>query len=266
MYNQTNEFIHLGGNVNHNADLSIEVDRRIGNGWCSFRKYTLKLYDRPSTPLELNIRMLTAEVLRHAESARVRLRHAAPSSPERPDLLNRLAKKWSHRPDNFLSGHPYEDAKWEDLRWFCAGGGSCLRDLWRAWRIRDCRRASCSENWWRARTAWEGRKKSGWGVSWTISELSVSTLTSGRLKPTGRGGIAQDGGIRRRTFHGEMDRCRESQDWITICSSMPKRDGKGQREDSPKQACSYLFARHSCCLATSCANLYASGVFCLQTS
>ena len=22
-----------------------------------------------------------------------------------------------------------------------AGGGSCLRDLWRAWRIRDCRRA-----------------------------------------------------------------------------------------------------------------------------
>ena len=29
VYNQTNEFVYLGGNVNHNADLSIEVDRRI---------------------------------------------------------------------------------------------------------------------------------------------------------------------------------------------------------------------------------------------
>ena len=29
VYNQTNEFVHLGGNVNHNADLSIEVNRRI---------------------------------------------------------------------------------------------------------------------------------------------------------------------------------------------------------------------------------------------
>ena len=31
MYNQTNEFVHLGGNVNHNTDPSIEVDRRIRN-------------------------------------------------------------------------------------------------------------------------------------------------------------------------------------------------------------------------------------------
>ena len=43
VYNQTNEFVYLGGNVNHNADLSVEVDRRIRNAWCSFRKYTLKL-------------------------------------------------------------------------------------------------------------------------------------------------------------------------------------------------------------------------------
>ena len=45
VYNQTNEFVYLGGNVNHNIDLSIEVDRRIRNAWCSFRKYTLELYD-----------------------------------------------------------------------------------------------------------------------------------------------------------------------------------------------------------------------------
>ena len=63
VYNQTNEFVYLGRNVYHNADLSIEVDRRIRNAWCCFRKYTLELYDRPSAPLELKIRMLRAEVL-----------------------------------------------------------------------------------------------------------------------------------------------------------------------------------------------------------
>ena len=63
VYNQTNEFVYLGGNVNHNADLSIEVDRRTRDSWYSFRKYTLELYDRPSPPLELKIWMLTAEVL-----------------------------------------------------------------------------------------------------------------------------------------------------------------------------------------------------------
>ena len=33
VYNHTNEFIYLGGNVNHNADVSIEVDRSIRNAW-----------------------------------------------------------------------------------------------------------------------------------------------------------------------------------------------------------------------------------------
>ena len=63
VYKQTHDFVYLGGNVNHDADLSIEVDRRIRNAWCSLRKYSLELYDRPSAPLELKIRMLKAEVL-----------------------------------------------------------------------------------------------------------------------------------------------------------------------------------------------------------
>ena len=63
VYNQTNEFVYLRGNANYNVDLSIEVDRRKRNAWCSFRKYALELYDRLSAPLELTIRMLTAEVL-----------------------------------------------------------------------------------------------------------------------------------------------------------------------------------------------------------
>ena len=63
-YNQTDEFVCLGGNVNRNADASIEVNRRIRNAWCSFRKYTLEMYDRPSAPLELRTLMLRAEVRR----------------------------------------------------------------------------------------------------------------------------------------------------------------------------------------------------------
>ena len=52
------------------------------------------------------------------------------------------------------------------------------------------------------------------------------------------------------TFHGEMDRCRESQGWTTACNRMSERDGKDQGEDSPKQAGSCWFAR-PCRLATS---------------
>ena len=63
VYKQAYDFVCVRGNVNHDADLSIEVDRRIRNAWCSFRKYSLELYDRASAPLELNIRMLKAEVL-----------------------------------------------------------------------------------------------------------------------------------------------------------------------------------------------------------
>ena len=59
----TNEFVYLGGNVSYNADLSIEVNRCIRNAWCSFRKYTLELYDRPSAPLKPKVRILRAEIL-----------------------------------------------------------------------------------------------------------------------------------------------------------------------------------------------------------
>ena len=50
VYKQTHDFVYLGGNVNHHADLSIEIDRHIRNAWCSFRKYSLELCDRPSAP------------------------------------------------------------------------------------------------------------------------------------------------------------------------------------------------------------------------
>ena len=118
VYNQTNEFVYLGGNVNQNADLSIEVDRRVRNARCSFRKYTLEPYDRPSAPLELKIRMLRAEVLETMlygcvtwSPRAVPLRHAAPSPPQVLDSLHRLAKAQLRRPPDFLSGHASRDGK-----------------------------------------------------------------------------------------------------------------------------------------------------------
>ena len=48
--------------------------------------------------------------------------------------------------------------------------------------------------------------------------------------------MAQDGRTRGGTFHGKMDRCRESQGWTTACSSLPEHVGKDQGEDSPKQS------------------------------
>ena len=42
-----------------------------------------------------------------------------------------------------------------------------------------------------------------------------------------------------------MDRGRESQGSTTACSNMSERDGKDQGEGSPKQSCSYWFARSS---------------------
>ena len=58
-YNQTKDFLYLGvGGINRNADLSLEVDRRICKARCSFWKYPVELYDRQSASVELKIRML----------------------------------------------------------------------------------------------------------------------------------------------------------------------------------------------------------------
>ena len=118
VYNQTNEFVYLGGNINHNADLSIEVDRRRRNACCSFRKYTLELCDLPSAPLELKIRMLKNRGTRdkvvrlcRVEPSGLPLRHTAPSPPQVLDSLHWLAKAQSRRPPDFLSGHAYQDGK-----------------------------------------------------------------------------------------------------------------------------------------------------------
>ena len=118
VYNQTNEFVYLGGNVNHNADPSIEVDRRVRNAWYSFRRYTLE-HVRPTerSPRAQNpdakSRGTRANAVRlcHMEPARVPLRHAAPSPPQVLDSLHRLVKAQPRRPPDFLSRHASQDGK-----------------------------------------------------------------------------------------------------------------------------------------------------------
>ena len=148
VYNQTNEFVYLRRNVNHDADLSIEVDRRVRNAWCSFRKYTLELYDRPSAPLEIKIRMLRVEVLE------TMLYGCVTWSPRACpyDTLRRVHHRFLTRCIGWRkhnrADHPisYLDTRLSRRevrasRRLYAGGGSYLRDLWRAWRIQDCRSA-----------------------------------------------------------------------------------------------------------------------------
>ena len=147
VYNQTNEFVYVEGNVNHNAGLSIQVDRRVRNAWCSFRKYTLELYDRPSAPLELKIRMLRDEVLE------TMLYGCVTRSPRacHYDTLRRAHHRFLTRCIGWRkhnrADHPiyYLDMLLktgsEASRRLYAGGGSCSRSLWRAWEIRDCRSA-----------------------------------------------------------------------------------------------------------------------------
>ena len=75
----------------------------------------------------------------------------------------------------------------------------------------------------------------------------------------GREGMAQNGGTRGGTFHGENNRCRGSQGWTTACSRMPERDGKDQGEDSPTQTGSCWFARPSLLTSHKWRELVSSG-------
>ena len=78
---------------------------------------------------------------------------------------------------------------------------------------------------------------------------------------SGRQGMAQDGGTRGGTFHGELDCCREDWDWTTAYSGMPERAKKDQVQDkSRNQVCLGWFARRSL-LASSGVNLYPPGVW-----
>ena len=62
VYKQTHEFVYLGG-MSTTTSTCPSRSTGIRNAWCSFRKYSLELDDRPRAPLELKIWILKAEVL-----------------------------------------------------------------------------------------------------------------------------------------------------------------------------------------------------------
>ena len=147
VYNQTNKFVYLGGNVNQNADTSIEVDRRVRNAWCNFQKYTLELYDRPSAPLELKVQMRRAEVLETMLYGCVTVARARATTTRcaEPTTGSRLAASDGESTIAPTTRFPiwtrFSRREVRVSRRIYAGRESCLRDLWRAWRTRDCRGA-----------------------------------------------------------------------------------------------------------------------------
>ncbi len=62
-YKQTDKFVYLGGAISADANMSIEINRRISAAWANLRKYSPQLYDRPNAELSLKAGMLRAEVV-----------------------------------------------------------------------------------------------------------------------------------------------------------------------------------------------------------
>ena len=50
-YKQTIEFVHLGGAITADRDLSIEITRRLQRAWACFQRYKMEIYDRPGVRL-----------------------------------------------------------------------------------------------------------------------------------------------------------------------------------------------------------------------
>ena len=119
VYNQTHEFVYLGGNVNHNECRSVHRGRPAHTQ----RMVQLpEVHPRTVRPTEHSPQAQTPDAksrgtrdnavrLRHVEPACVPLRHAAPSPPQVLDSLHRLAKAQARRLPDFLSGNAYQDGK-----------------------------------------------------------------------------------------------------------------------------------------------------------
>ena len=171
------------------------------------------------------------------------LRHAAPSPPQVLDSLHRLAKAKSRRPPDILYGHAHQDGELEHRGDFTQEAdlvcGICgAHGGYETPEVRDVRRIGggrglCEGPGKRVDEVLPGRLQSFWHQRRPVDACSP-----------GQGGMAQNRGTRGGTFHGEINRCsRGSQGWTMACKRMPKRDGKDQGEDSPKQAGSCWFAR-----------------------
>ena len=250
VYNQTNELVYLGGNVNHDADLPIEVDRCIRNAWCSFRKYTLEVYDRPSAPLELKIWTLRAEVLE------TMLYGFVTWSPRacHYDTLCRARHRFLTRCIGWRT-HNRADHPIYNLDTLIKTGSESIEATLRrrqilfagfVVRMEDTRLPKCvlfGELVGGAGCA-ESQRKRVDGIF-----LGRPQIFRHQRRPVDD--CSPDEGEWHRTAEQRAEHFmakwiaadKVSQGWTTACSRMPDCDGKDQGEDSPKQAGSCWFAR-----------------------
>ena len=59
----TVKFVYLGATVCENADLTVEINRRVLLANLCLRRYGLSLHDQSTAPLRLKVRKLKAEVM-----------------------------------------------------------------------------------------------------------------------------------------------------------------------------------------------------------
>ena len=222
VYNQTNEFVYLGGNVNYNAGLFIEVDGRIRKTWSSFRKYTLELYGRPSAPLELKIYMLRAEVLEtmlygcvtwsplacHYDTLR-RAHHRFLTCCIGWRKDNRADHPISYLDTLIKTGSESIEATLRSEEAVLVCGNCGAHGGYETAEVRDVRRKGggrglCRGPGKRVDRVFPGRPQSFWHQRRPVDDCSPE-----------RRRMAQNGRTRGRTFLGDMDRCRESQGWTT---------------------------------------------------
>ena len=235
----------------------------------SFRKYTLELPEvhprtvRPTerSPQTQNTDALSrgtrdnAGRLRHVKPARVPLRHAAPSPPQLPDLLYRLAKEQSRRSPDFLSGHAIKTgsesvevtlrrrwilfarfvARMEDRRLpkcvmfgELVGGTGFVGDQEKEWMgcfLGDLKVFGINAYQWTTTAQDEGEWRKG------AESFMAKRIAAGKAGGLRHAVVCPNvtGKTKERIAHGELDRCRESQGCTTArgidsINSMPERN------------------------------------------
>ena len=122
--------MYLEATVCENADLTGDINRRVLLANLRFRLYGLPLYDQPTAPLRLKIRMLKVEVMEtgvcHVEPHRGPSRYTTQNSPPIASPLHWMeAKTWRRIPravlrrrtrQDWLREHRDDGAKAEDTR------------------------------------------------------------------------------------------------------------------------------------------------------
>ena len=248
MYNQTNEVVSLWGDVNLNIDLSVKVHRCIRNIWCSCRKYALELYDRPSAPPEIKIRMLRSEVLDAMLYGCVTWGPCACHySTLRQVHHSFLARCIGWRKKNRID-HPifYLDT-------LIKTRSENIKAIMRRRRILFMRFVVRMEDTEKLLKCVMFRKPTN-GAAYCVegeNKRRVDGVFLGRLQSfryqrrpvddcsPGRGGMAQVGATRGGMFHGEMGRCREARAelrYAVICPNLTGRTKESIAEGNRARA------------------------------